>query len=109
MDIAKTASGLYDQAVYWLVNNPSGAFLVVLFLAVVLGVLGVSMMLGNRGAVSRRLAGDTVSMGGIDGTARLRYEARAPLWVKLPPHTDSRGLMGDQSHAHHMTLPLHPS
>src|SRR3546814_11793649 len=90
MDIAKTASGLYDQAVYWLVNNPSGAFLVVLFLAVVLGVLGVSMMLGNRGAVSRRLAGDTVSMGGLAGTPRLRYEARDTFWVTLLAANEKR-------------------
>src|SRR3546814_17563663 len=41
------------------------------------------MMLGNRGAVSRRLAGDTVSMGGLDGTPRLRYEARDTFWVNL--------------------------
>src|SRR3546814_1891097 len=61
MDVMEAGSDLYNSAAYWLVNNPSDAFLVVLFLAILLAVLGVSAMIGNRGAASRRLAGDTRS------------------------------------------------
>jgi hypothetical protein len=71
MDIAKTAFGLYDSAAYWILNNSSEAFLLVLFLAVLLAVLGASAMIGNRGAVTRRLAGDTASVGGHACATRL--------------------------------------
>src|SRR3546814_20596568 len=83
MDIAKTTSGLYDLTAYWLASNPSEAILVVLFLAVLLGVLGVSMMLGNRGNVSRRLAGNTVSVGGIGTTPSLPHASRDTFWTDL--------------------------
>src|SRR3546814_20612330 len=81
MDVMEAGSDLYDSAAYWLVNNPSDAFLVVLFLAILLGVLGVSAMIGNRGAASRRLAGDTVSVGGLGNAPRLRYETRDNFWT----------------------------
>ena len=97
MDIAKTASGLYESATHWLLNNPSEAFLVVLFLAVLLGVLGVSAMLGNRGAVSRRLAGDTISVGGLDGTPRLRYEVRDTFWTDLVSAVEKRVPLVDET------------
>jgi tight adherence protein C len=83
MDVMKVGSELYASAAYWLVNNPSEAFLVVLFLAVLLAVLGISAMIGNRGGVTRRLAGDTVSVGGVGNAPRLRYETRDTFWTDL--------------------------
>jgi tight adherence protein C len=84
-------------AAHWLLNNPSEAFLVVLFLAVLLGVLGVSAMLGNRGAVSRRLAGDTISVGDLGGTPRLRYEARDTFWTDLVSAVEKRVPLVDET------------
>lgn len=97
MDIAKTASGLYDSAANWLLNNPSEAFLIVLFLAVLLGVLGVSTMIGNRGAVSRRLAGDTVSVGGMGNAPRLRYDTRESFWNSLVSAVEKRMPLVDEA------------
>lgn len=97
MDIAKTASGLYDSLTYWILSNPSEAFLALLFLAVLLGVLGVSMMLGNRGTVSRRLAGDTVSVGGIGAGPRLRYETRETFWTALVTAVEKRVPLIDEA------------
>src|SRR3546814_11375592 len=37
----------------------------------------------TRRSDRHRLAGDTVSLGGLDGTPRLRYEARDTFWVNL--------------------------
>lgn len=96
MDILKTASDLYGSAAYWLLNNPSDAFLVVVFLAVVLGVLGASMMLGNRSAASRRLAGDTVSLGGVGAGPRLRYESRETFWTALLGAVEKRVPLVDE-------------
>lgn len=96
MDIVKTASDLYDSAAYWLLNNPSEAFLAVVFVAVLLGVLGVSMMIGNRGAVARRLAGDTVSLGGIGAGPRLRYESRETFWTALVTAVEKRVPLVDE-------------
>jgi tight adherence protein C len=97
MDISRTVSGLYDQGIYWLVSNPSATFLVALFLAVLLGVLGVSMMFGNRGSAPRRLAGDTVSVGGLANTPRLRYETRDTFWTDLVSAIEKRVPLIDEA------------
>ena len=90
MDIVKTLTDFYYAAAYWLLNNPSGAFLAVLFVAVLLGVLGVSALFGNRGSVSRRLAGDTISVGGGGTGPRLRYESRETFWTALVSAVEKR-------------------
>src|SRR3546814_12647534 len=97
MDVMEAGSDLYDSAAYWLVNNPSDAFLVVLFLAILLGVLGVSAMIGNRGAASRRLAGDTVSVGGLGNAPRLRYETRDTFWTDLVAAVEKRVPLVDET------------
>jgi tight adherence protein C len=97
MDIVITASDLYDSLSYWLLNNPDDAFLVALFLAVLLGALAVSMMLGSRGAVSRRLAGDTVSVGGVSAAPRLRYESRETFWTALVTAVEKRIPLVDEA------------
>ncbi|MEO3429569.1 type II secretion system F family protein [Pelagibius sp. CAU 1746] len=83
MDVTKIASDLYASGFDWILQNPGDAFLVVLFFTVVLAVLGVAGISGNRGAVSRRLAGDTVSVGGVGEGPRLRYESRDGFWNDL--------------------------
>ena len=97
MDIMKAGSDLYESAAYWLVNNPSDAFLLVLFLAVLLAVLGVAAMIGSRGAVSRRLAGDTVSVGGLGRAPRLRYETRDTFWTNLVAAVEKRVPLVDET------------
>ena len=97
MDIIKAGSDLYDSAAYWILNNPSDAFLVVLFLAVLLAVLGVSTIIGNRGAVSRRLAGNTVSVGGHGNAPRLRYETRDSFWTDLVTAVEKRVPLIDET------------
>jgi tight adherence protein C len=97
MDIAKTAFGLYDSAAYWILNNSSEAFLLVLFLAVLLAVLGASAMIGNRGAVTRRLAGDTASVGGVGNAPRLRYETRDTFWTDLVSAVEKRVPLIDEA------------
>src|SRR3546814_19361258 len=47
-------------------------------------------MIGNRGAASRRLAGDTVSIGGLGNTPRLRYETRDTFWTDLVAAVEKR-------------------
>src|SRR3546814_19685187 len=76
-----------------------------LFLAVLLGVLGVSMMLSNRGNVSRRLAGDTVSVGGLGTTPRLRHESRDTFWSDLLAAVEKRVPLVDEANR---TLMHHP-
>jgi tight adherence protein C len=97
MDIVKMGSDLYDSALYWVLNNPSDAFLVVLFFAVLLAVLGATAMVGNRGAVSRRLAGDTVAVGGSSGAPRLRYESREGFWNDLVSAVEKRVPLVDET------------
>src|SRR3546814_5109728 len=88
---------MYDSAVYGLFNNPSNAFLVGLFLDILMGVLGVSAMIGNRGAASRRLPGDTVSVGGLRNAPRLRYETRDTFWTDLVAAVEKRVPLVDET------------
>lgn len=97
MDIAKTAIDLYEVAAYWVASNPDQAFLAVLFMAVILGVLGASMTLSNRSAVSRRLSGDTLSVGGLNGAPRLRYEQRDTFWSELVSAIEKRVPLVDEA------------
>jgi tight adherence protein C len=97
MDVVKFASDLYASAWYWVVTNPADAFLVTLFLTILLAVLGVTTMLGNRGAVSRRLAGNTLSVGGIGNAPRLRYETRENFWNHLVSAIEKRVPLIDEA------------
>jgi tight adherence protein C len=97
MDIVKFASDLYASAWHWVVTNPADAFLVALFLTILLAVLGMTTMLGNRGAVSRRLAGDTVSVGGVGNAPRLRYETREGFWNRLVSAVENRVPLIDEA------------
>lgn len=97
MDIVKLGSDLLDSATYWLLNNASSAFLVVLFLAVMLAVLGAATMLGGRGAAPRRLAGDTVAVGRGSGTPSLRYETRDSFWSDLVSAVEKRVPLIDEA------------
>src|SRR3546814_541061 len=54
-------------------------------------------MIGNRGAASRRLAGDTVSVGGLGGGPRLRYETRDTFWTDLVAAVEKRVPLVDEA------------
>ena len=97
MDVVKLASDLYASAWFWVVSNPADAFLVALFLTILVAVLGVTTMLGTRGAVSRRLAGDTVSVGGVGSAPRLRYEIRENFWNQLVSAVEKRVPLIDEA------------
>jgi len=97
MDIVKLGTDTFDVATYWLLNNPSSAFLLVLFLAVMLAVLGAATMLGGRGAAPRRLAGDTVAVGRGSGAPNLRYETRDSFWSDLVTAIEKRVPLIDEA------------
>ncbi len=97
MDYVQKGAELYAGLAQWLVNNPSSAFLVVLFLAVFLGILGLVAMAGNRGAVSRRLAGDSISVGGLGRAPRLRQESREGFWNSLIAGIEKRVPLVDEA------------
>jgi tight adherence protein C len=96
MDIVEKGSELYASAAYWLANNPSAAFLVVLFLAVFLAVVGVASMMGGRGSVSRRLSGGTATLGAGGHTPRLRQDSRQGFWVNLVGEIEKRVPLVDE-------------
>ncbi len=96
MDIMKIATDFYASAFDWILQNPADAFLVVLFFTIVLGVVGVASISSNRGAVSRRLAGDTVSMGGMAAGPRLRYDNRDSFWNDLVGAIEKRVPLVDE-------------
>ncbi|WP_193370763.1 type II secretion system F family protein [Pelagibius marinus] len=93
----KIATDLYTSGFAWILQNPADAFLVVLFFTIVLAVVGVASISGNKGAVSRRLAGDTVSMGGMDAGPRLRYETRDGFWNELVGAIEKRVPLVDET------------
>lgn len=96
MDIMDIGAELYASASLWLLNNPSAAFFVLLFLAVFLAVIGVATMAGGRGSVSRRLSSGTAAVG-VDGKApRLRQDAREGFWVGLVTEIEKRVPLVDE-------------
>ena len=90
MDFIEQGSELYASAAYWLVNNPSAAFFVVLFLAVFLAVVGIATMMGGRGSVSRRLSGGTATLGPGGQAPRLRQDSREGFWINLVGEVEKR-------------------
>src|SRR3546814_18304258 len=63
-------------------------------------------MIGNRGAASRRLAGDTVSVGGLANAPRLRYETRDTFWTDLVAAVEKRVQLIDEANRSLMTRRL---
>src|SRR3546814_19234783 len=55
------------------------------------------MMRRNLSAVTVRRAVDTVAMGGLDGTPRLRYEARDTFWVTRVAAIEKRVPLVDEA------------
>ncbi|MGH6948446.1 MAG: type II secretion system F family protein [Kiloniellales bacterium] len=96
-ELTDFASGLYASASYWLANNPSDAFFVVLFVAVFLAVLALAIMVSSRNPVARRLAGDTVSLGRGSGTPRLRYDTTEGFWNHLVSAVEKRVPLIDEA------------
>ena len=74
MDIMEFGAELYASASLWLLNNPSAAFFVLLFMAVFLAVVGVSTMMGGRGSVNRRLSSGSAAVGADGKAPRLRQD-----------------------------------
>jgi len=97
MDIFGLASDLFASAAHWLVTNPGDAFVAVMFLAVFLAVLGIAVMTGARGAVTRRLAGDTVSLGRRSNTPSLRYDSAEGFWNGLVSAIEKRVPLVDET------------
>ena len=97
MNYMQKGAELYATLAQWLINNPSSAFLVVLFLAVFLGILGIAAMSGNRGSVSRRLAGDSISIGALGRAPRLRQESKEGFWNSLIAGIEKRVPLVDEA------------
>ena len=96
MDTFRLASEFFASASYWLVTNPGDAFLAVMFLAVFMAVLGIAVMAGGRGSVSRRLAGDTVSLGRGANAPRLRNDTAEGFWNDLVSAIEKRVPLVDE-------------
>lgn len=97
MDYVRLGTDFFAEMAQWLVNNPSSTFLVVLFLAVFLGILGIGAMSSNRGSVSRRLAGDSISVSGVGRAPRLRQESKEGFWNNLIAGIEKRVPLVDET------------
>jgi tight adherence protein C len=88
MDFLNKIPALFDSAAYWILHNASDTFLVVVFLAVMLGVLAATTLVGQRSTAARRLSGDSTPIRG--DVPQLRSESRDGFWVELVSAVEKR-------------------